>query len=170
MSSTVFPPGVYAASLTWFSEGEGQPLDLDIQTRHLKYLIESGITGSESILPFRMKYFYMLTYPTVVVAGSNGEAVALNTDERLRLVSLTREVASKLNRHDLPVIMGTVGQTTQEIARQIRAASEAGANFGLVLTPSYFHFAMGAEAITQFFTDVSQIYLIVFNHKLNHCR
>lgn len=91
----------------------------------------------------------------VVVASSNGEAVALNTVERLELVSLARSVASKSNRSSLPIIMGTVGQTTQEIVGQLRAASEAGANFGLVLTPSYFHFAMNAEAIMQFFTDVS---------------
>lgn len=41
-----------------------------------------------------------------------------------------------------------------EIIDQLIASKEAGADFGLVLTPSYFHFAMDAAAIQQFFTDV----------------
>ncbi|KAL2670142.1 hypothetical protein Neosp_015023 [[Neocosmospora] mangrovei] len=134
MASKPFPAGVYAASLTWFSEGEQQPINYEIQERHLKHLIGSGLTG-------------------VVIAGSNGEAVSLTAEERLKLVSLTREVATRMGRKDMPIVIGTVGHATMDIIEQLRASKEAGADFGLVLTPSYFHFAMNASAIKQFFTE-----------------
>lgn len=72
----------------------------------------------------------------------------------MKLISLTREVAIQCGRKDLPIIIGTVGQTTREIIEQLRAAKEAGADYGLVLTPSYFHFAMDPAAITKFFQEV----------------
>lgn len=90
----------------------------------------------------------------VVIAGSNGEAVALSIDERLKLVALAREIASRCGRADMPIVIGTVGQTTRDIVSQLHAATEAGADFGLVLTPSYFHFAMDATAIREFFLAV----------------
>lgn len=54
----------------------------------------------------------------------------------------------------MPIVIGTVGQTTKEIIGQLVASKAAGADFGLVLTPSYFHFAMDGPAIKQFFTEV----------------
>lgn len=52
MANVPFPAGVYAASLTWFSEGDDQEIDYDLQEKHLTYLIEAGLTGSE----FRIKH------------------------------------------------------------------------------------------------------------------
>ncbi|KAL6399602.1 putative dihydrodipicolinate synthase [Ilyonectria robusta] len=136
MASKPFPAGVYAASLTWFSEEEQQPINYEIQQRHLKHLIGSGLTG-------------------VVIAGSNGEAVSLTAEVRLKLVALTRDVATRMGRKDMPIVIGTVGHATKDIIEQLRASKEAGADFGLVLTPSYFHFAMDASVIKQFFTEVA---------------
>jgi 4-hydroxy-2-oxoglutarate aldolase len=95
----------------------------------------------------------------VVIAGSNGEAVALTAEERLQLIILTRETATRLNRKDIPIVIGTVGQTTKEIIAQLCASKTAGADFGLVLTPSYFHFAMDSAAIQEFFTQVNSHHL-----------
>jgi dihydrodipicolinate synthase/N-acetylneuraminate lyase len=89
-----------------------------------------------------------------VIAGSNGEAVATTMEERLKLIALTREIAVKYDRGAMPIVIGTVGQTTNEIIQQTRQAQTAGADFALVLTPSYFHFAMSATAIQDFFTEV----------------
>ncbi|KAH8885269.1 aldolase [Thozetella sp. PMI_491] len=150
MAQKGFPPGVYAASLTWFSPGDDQKIDYELQSAHLVHLIGSGLTG-------------------VVVAGSNGEAVALTNEERLRLISLTREVATRMGHHDLPIIIGTVGQTTYEIIAQLRASKAAGADYGLVLTPSYFHFAMDAAAIINFFkevADASPIPILIYSWPL----
>ncbi|KAJ9646271.1 hypothetical protein H2204_000934 [Knufia peltigerae] len=136
MSPKTFPPGVYAPSLTWFSDDKEQSIDWDTQSKHLTYLIESGLTG-------------------IVIAGSNGEAVATTMEERLKLLSLTKELAVKHGRTDMPIVIGTVGQTTQEIIKQLHQSKAVGADFALVLTPSYFHFAMNASAIQDFFTEVA---------------
>ena len=90
----------------------------------------------------------------VVIAGSNGEAVATKLEERLELISLTRDLATKHGRGDMPIVIGTVGQATKDIIQQLGQANAAGADFALVLTPSYFHFAMSAAAIQAFFVEV----------------
>ncbi|RSL86231.1 hypothetical protein BHE90_004590 [Fusarium euwallaceae] len=150
MANKSFPAGVYAASLTWFSEGGQQPINYEIQERHLAHLIGSGLTG-------------------VVIAGSNGEAVSLTAEERIKLVSLTRDVATRMGREDMPIVIGTVGHATKDIIEQLRASKEVGADFGLVLTPSYFHFAMDASAIEQFFievADASPIPILIYSWPL----
>ncbi|OAP57617.1 hypothetical protein AYL99_08355 [Fonsecaea erecta] len=136
MAGKAFPPGVYAPSLTWFSSDPQQEIDYVLQARHTEYLVRSGLTG-------------------VVIAGSNGEAVALSNAERLKLISLTREIAIRNDRPDMPVVIGTVGQATKEIIAQLSQAKLAGADYGLVLTPSYFHFAMNPIAIENFFAEVA---------------
>ncbi len=89
-----------------------------------------------------------------MVAGSNGEAVALTSAERLQLIKMTRQIAIEQNRPDMPIIIGTVGQSTREIVSQLHESKLAGADYALILTPSYFHFAMDAKAIQNFFTEV----------------
>jgi dihydrodipicolinate synthase/N-acetylneuraminate lyase len=51
--------------------------------------------------------------------------------------------------------MGTSGHCTREVIAETKLAKEAGADFVLVLVPSYFHFAMSSDAIVAFFTEVS---------------
>jgi 4-hydroxy-2-oxoglutarate aldolase len=54
------------------------------------------------------------------------------------------------------VIAGTVGaQSTKEAIRLSKEAADAGADFTLVLPPSYFAMAMTPAAITKFYKDVS---------------
>jgi hypothetical protein len=48
MPSRSFPPGVFAPSLTWFSAEPEQGIDWDLQSKHLTYLIQSGLTGSKT--------------------------------------------------------------------------------------------------------------------------
>jgi len=96
----------------------------------------------------------MLTIP-VVLAGTNGEAVTLSHKEKSDLVSTTRKIASELGRSDVTVTLGCGGQSTREVIAETRLAAEAGADFALVLVPSYFHFAMTEDAIVDFFQEVS---------------
>ena len=41
-----FPPGVHVPSLTWFQGTQDQKIDWDVQRKHLRFLIESGLHGS----------------------------------------------------------------------------------------------------------------------------
>lgn len=92
---------------------------------------------------------------TVVLAGTNGEAVTLSHKEKSDLVSTTRKLASELGRPEVTITLGCGGQSTREVIAETRLAAEAGADFALVLVPSYFHFAMNEDAIVEFFQEVS---------------
>lgn len=103
-----------------------------------------------------MPYLQMLTI-SVVLAGTNGEAVTLSHKEKSDLVSTTRKLANELGRPDVTITLGCGGQSTREVIAETRLASEAGADFALVLVPSYFHFAMNEDAIVEFFQEVSVV-------------
>jgi dihydrodipicolinate synthase/N-acetylneuraminate lyase len=91
---------------------------------------------------------------TVVLAGTNGEAVTLSASEKSQLVKTTRELAIQLGRPELTVILGCGGGSTRQVIEETRLAKDAGADFALVLVPSYFHFAMNEDAIVAFFEEV----------------
>jgi dihydrodipicolinate synthase/N-acetylneuraminate lyase len=57
----------------------------------------------------------MLTLPALILAGTNGEAVALTNAEKQKLVRTTREVAQRLDRGDVTISMGRGGQSTREV-------------------------------------------------------
>lgn len=66
----------------------------------------------------------------VVVAGSTGEADALDDDERRALVAAVRR-----RLPDVPVLAGTGGAWAGQAARRTVAARESGADGALVLSP-----------------------------------
>ncbi|KAH6665571.1 hypothetical protein B0J14DRAFT_550995 [Halenospora varia] len=142
-----FPPGVHVPSLTWFLDTPNQEIDWAVQTKHLRFLIESGLHG-------------------IVLAGTNGEAVTLSASEKSKLVKTTRELAIELGRPEMAVILGCGGGSTQQVIAETILAKEAGADFALVLVPSYFHFAMNEDAIIAFFrelADSSPIPVLIYN-------
>jgi 4-hydroxy-tetrahydrodipicolinate synthase len=65
----------------------------------------------------------------VLVAGSTGEADALEDDERVRLLDAVRA------RVDVPVLAGTGGAWSGQAARRTAAARDGGADAALVLSP-----------------------------------
>ena len=95
---------------------------------------------------------------SVVLAGTNGEAVTLSHEEKSELVSKTRKLAIELGRPDVTITLGCGGQSTREVIAETRLAAEAGDDFALVLVPSYFHFAMNEDAIVEFFQEVSVVH------------
>lgn len=108
----------------------------------------------------------LTTDGAVVIAGTNGEAVTLSREEKSQLVKLTREVAVELGRPHIQISVGTSGQCTRDIINETKLAEQAGGDFALVLTPSYFHFAMNADAIAAFFEDVaksSPLPVVIYN-------
>ncbi|QKX61083.1 uncharacterized protein TRUGW13939_08229 [Talaromyces rugulosus] len=142
-----YPPGIHVPSLTWFRSDDTQSIDWELQERHLEFLVGSGLHG-------------------VVIAGTNGEAATLTPDEKSRLVSLTRSVATRLGRADLAITCGTFGGCTHAIIEDTKLASKAGADYVLVLVPSFFHFALDSDAIVAFFQEVasaSPIPIVIYN-------
>lgn len=41
-----FPPGIHVPSLTWFKNDAEQEVDWDQQSRHIEFLVNSGLDGS----------------------------------------------------------------------------------------------------------------------------
>lgn len=87
-----------------------------------------------------------LTQSALVIAGTNGEAVTLTSEETSRLIKSTRDNSQRLDRTDLPITLGCGGGCTRDLIAETKIAREAGADFALVLVPSYFHFAMNEDA------------------------
>lgn len=146
-TGTPYPPGIHVPSLTWFKSDETQSIDWAIQKKHLEFLISSGLPG-------------------VVICGTNGEAAAVTPQEKSKLISLARSVAQDLGRPELAITCGTYGGCTQAIIEDTKVAAEAGADFALVLVPSFFHFAIDQDAIIGFFQEVasaSPIPIIIYN-------
>ncbi|PNY23273.1 4-hydroxy-2-oxoglutarate aldolase, mitochondrial [Tolypocladium capitatum] len=142
-----YPPGVHVPCLTWFSSSTDQEIDWDLQKTHIEFLIRSGLDG-------------------VVIAGTNGEAVTLTTGERSRLIKITREIAAQVGRPNIAITAGAPGQCTRDVITETHVAKEAGADYVLALTPSYFHFAMDHEAIVCFFeelADASPLPVLIYN-------
>ncbi|KAH8894574.1 dihydrodipicolinate synthetase [Thozetella sp. PMI_491] len=142
-----FPPGIHAPSLTWFRGDANQEIDWDVQKKHLEFLFKSGLHG-------------------VVIAGTNGEAVTLSREEKETLVKTARQIATDAGRPDVTITVGCGGQCTRDVIAETQLAKAAGADYALVLVPSYFHFAMNETAIVSFFqevADASPVPLLIYN-------
>lgn len=133
-----YPAGIHVPSLTFFDSSPRQEIDWETQKRHLTFLVKSGVHG-------------------IVLAGTNGEAVALTRPEKLRLTTLAREVAHENGRPDLPITLGTNPcGSTRDVVDDCVAAKEANADYVLVMVPAFFHFAMSKDAICEFFEEVAE--------------
>jgi 4-hydroxy-2-oxoglutarate aldolase len=142
-----FPPGIHVPSLTFFTNDQSQSIDWETQEKHFEFLISNGLHG-------------------IVIAGTNGEAATLSSEEKTKLVQTARKTAQRLGRGDLPITIGGVAGCTRDAIQQTIEAKAAGANAYLALVPSYFHFAMGQDAIVSFFqelADASPIPLVLYN-------
>lgn len=67
---------------------------------------------------------------------------------------MTRRVATQVGRPDITITVGCSGQCTRDVVAETKLAKEAGADFVLLLVPSYFHFAMNKDSIVAFFEEV----------------
>lgn len=81
-------------------------------------------------------------------------------------MSTTRSIATNLGRPDITITLGCGGSSTREVIADTQLAAEAGADFALVLVPSYFHFAMDQAAIISFFEELasaSPVPVVIYN-------
>jgi 4-hydroxy-2-oxoglutarate aldolase len=137
--------GVFIPVVTPFQEGSG---DIDIGA------FEANLQ-SWSVHPVN----------GIVIAGTTGEAVLLDEDERLELVRAAREV---LPSH-IRLTLGTGLESTRATIRLSRKAGEEGAEAVLVQPPAYYKGAMTPEALREHYlavADASPIPVIVYQAPL----
>jgi 4-hydroxy-tetrahydrodipicolinate synthase len=106
------PPftGIGVALVTLFDrDGE---LDADASARHARHLVDRGVRG-------------------LAVAGSTGEASALDADERSRLLTAVRAAVGG----QAPVVAGTGAPSARQAVELARRAADDGADALLVLSP-----------------------------------
>ncbi len=97
-----------------------------------------------------------------VVAGSNGESASLSVDEIVALTARVRRCALP----GMKVIAGTGRQSTRETIALTREAAAAGADYALVMTPSFFADQMTGPALTahyQHVADKAPVPVLLYN-------
>ena len=125
--------GVYTPLVTFFTEDES--LDIESTLTHAKRMAEGDVAG-------------------LVLQGSNGEAPHLDHEERKYLVRAVRDHLNELGYVQIQLIVGCGAPSVRETLAHITEAKESGADFALVLPPSYWVLAMSTDVIEGFFDDV----------------
>jgi len=147
------PAGVWCPVVSLYKPTPRQELDLDATRTYFGHLISSGVNG-------------------LVLQGSTAEAALLLPEERVALTRLAREVARGLGVPDFPLAAGVSGQSTVETFRLIDDAARAGADFALLLPPSYWPKAISNKDIVAFYREVadySPIPVIIYNVRAVLC-
>jgi 4-hydroxy-2-oxoglutarate aldolase len=88
----------------------------------------------------------------VLVLGSNGEAPALDAEESYRAARAARECVPS----DRILIVGAGEESTRTTIAAVKRAAEAGADFVLVRTPSYFKNQLNADAFYRHYLAVAE--------------
>jgi 4-hydroxy-2-oxoglutarate aldolase len=97
-----------------------------------------------------------------LVLGSNGEAVYLNEEEKLKLIELT----VKNKKAGQIVIAGTGYESTRETIRMTNKAGGLGVDAALIITPYFYGSKMTDEALIDYYTEVadnSNIPVLIYN-------
>ena len=95
-----------------------------------------------------------------VLFGSNGESVFLTKEEKLQLVKKVREHTNRT------IIVGTGFDSIKETIELTNQASEAGANYALIISPSFFKNEMKHRSFLNYYTRIADsvmIPLIIYN-------
>lgn len=144
---TPLRPGIYAPTLTFFDPST-EDLDLPTIAKHSVRLAHAGLVG-------------------LVTLGSNGEAVHLSTKERAAVTSTTRKALDEAGFTDVPVICGAAEQSVRGTLELCKEGAEAGAEYALVIPPSYYRAAMDEDTLESYFTEVadgSPLPIILYNY------
>jgi 4-hydroxy-2-oxoglutarate aldolase len=103
-------------------------------------------------LVFNLKRYAQTPLAGYLALGSNGENRSLDEDEKLRVLEtiLAHKAASQ-------VVMACATYDAQRHTDLfLKRAAEAGADFGLVLSPGYFRKQMTDEVLYRYFTGVAE--------------
>jgi 4-hydroxy-2-oxoglutarate aldolase len=97
-----------------------------------------------------------------VVMGSNGESAFLTREEKLKLIEATKKNigSGKL------LIAGTGSDSIKETISLSNDAADRGADYVLILTPSFYKDQMKSAAFVRYFTEVAdkiKVPVIIYN-------
>ncbi|PQK14555.1 hypothetical protein BB8028_0005g00860 [Beauveria bassiana] len=131
-----YPPrGIYVPCVVFFHEDE--TLDFEAIRAHFTRVAKAGVDG-------------------LVIQGSNGEAMHMSHEERIEVLKLARSVLDAHGKPGATIIAGGGAQSTRESIQLCKEAHEAGADYALVLSPSYWLPAMQKPVIHKYFHDVAE--------------
>jgi 4-hydroxy-tetrahydrodipicolinate synthase len=132
--------GVFVANVTPFTD-EGF-VDLPAMRSHLEWLAECGVAG-------------------FVPCGTTGEGGVLTRDERLSILKISKEIASK---RGLKVIAGCGSNCTETVISLIQEAEHAQCDAALVVTPYYNKPTLrGVRAHYEAIAKKSRLPIILYN-------
>lgn len=97
-----------------------------------------------------------------VVLGSNGEAVYLNEEEKLRVLQVSRQVIPP----EKLLIAGTGCESTRDTIALTHQAAQAGADVALVVTPFFYGGKMTSDSLVQHYravADAAPIPVVIYN-------
>ncbi|KAI9810048.1 MAG: hypothetical protein M1826_003774 [Phylliscum demangeonii] len=140
-------PGIYVPTLAFF-DPDTEAVDVATTARHARRMAEAGVAG-------------------LATQGSNGEAVHLSHAERRAITRATRRALDEAGYGHVPVIAGCGAQSTRETVAACRDAARAGADYALVLPPSYYRALFTPGSILDFFRDVadqSPLPILIYNY------
>lgn len=122
--------------MIYFNHDES--IDYESLKKHVLHVVKGGVDG-------------------LVLQGSNGEAPHLLHSERQQIVSVVRKYLGEIGHPKMPLIVGCGASSVRETLLHITEAKEAGADYALVLPPSYWVSLMTAAGQESFFSDVSHV-------------
>jgi 4-hydroxy-2-oxoglutarate aldolase len=133
--------GVFAPITTPF--GKNEDLDLEALAFNIDFYAKAGIHG-------------------LLVLGSNGETRSVTEEEKLQVLA----IAVQAKAPQQVIMAGAAYQAQRDTERYFNSAAELGADFGLLLAPSYFRKAMTDAVLFEYFTvaaERSPIPLLLYN-------
>ncbi len=89
-----------------------------------------------------------------VLFGSNGESVFLTKEEKLKIIQTVREHTKRT------LIVGTGLESIKDTISLCNEAAEFGANYALIITPSFFKSEMKHRTFLNFYTKIAESVMI----------
>lgn len=146
-SRRTLPCGIYAPTMTFF-DPDTEDLDIPTIKKHAARLVSDGLVG-------------------LVVMGSNGEAVHCTREEKLAVTKATRQALDEAGFASTPIILGATEGSVRGTIELCKLAADHGADYALILPPSYYRAQTDEEVIASYFTavaDASPLPLILYNY------
>jgi L-threo-3-deoxy-hexylosonate aldolase len=141
------PCGIYAPTMTFF-DPVTEDVDVPTVKKHAERLVRSGLVG-------------------LVTMGSNGEAVHCTREEKILVTRATREALDAAGFEKTPIIIGATEGSVRGTVELSTLAAAAGADYTMLLPPSYYRAQMDTESVVNYFNavaDKSPLPIIIYNY------